>query len=199
MAEDRFKAEQDAARKLFEVERTLKEQQGFHVADARRRRHVWAVALEQALLDIEELNDDVRDRIGDLFRAQEEQVKTRADATFRVGTMAMDLEAARAELASTRAELDQAEDKATAERAYADELEATLARVRAELEAERAKLLEARNRVDEVALERDQLSEHASGLIYAKAEVIQERDRLLAANRWLAAKLGKLRAETAGA
>jgi len=164
MTAERFKAEQDAARKVFEAERALKEQQGFHVADARRRRHVWALELERALLDIEELNDDARDRMGDLFRAQEEQVKTRADATFRVGTMAMDLEAARAELASTRAEL-----------------------------------LEARNRVDEVALERDQLSEHASGLIYAKAEVIQERDRLLAANRSLAAELGKLRAETAGA
>lgn len=62
-----------------------------------------------------------------------------------------------------------------------------------------AELLEARKRVDEVALERDQIAEQAAALINRKAEVLQERDRLLAVNHSLATELGKLRAETAGA
>jgi hypothetical protein len=106
MIQDSYKAEQDAARKLFEAERTLKEQQTFYRADMNRRRQVWAVALERALLDIEELTDDARDRRADLFRAQDEVVKTRADATFRIGTMAMDLEAAKSKLEDALQERD---------------------------------------------------------------------------------------------
>lgn len=193
---DAYKAEQDAARKVVEAERALKEQQGFHVADVKRRRHVWAWALEQAMLDIDQLNDDARDMRGDLFRALEEQVKIRADATFRVGTMAMDLEAARAELASTRAELDQAEDKATAERAYAEELEATLARVRAELEAARAELAAGRHELlEELKGLRAEVNSSAAEAAAGRVEA----QRLRRANTTLAAELGKLRAETAGA